>query len=64
MHLEALSHLNLNAQIRANKIVVPIARICANTETLGAGEKISAKSEDTGCKHGKKPEVLAKIFSL
>lgn len=47
MHLEALSYLNLNAQIRANKTVIPIARIRANTETQGAGEKFSAKSEDT-----------------
>lgn len=54
MHLEALSYLNLNAQIRANKTVIPIARIWANTETPGAGEKISAKSENTGCKHRKK----------
>lgn len=64
MHLEALSYLNLNAQIRANKTVIPIARIWANTETPGAGEKISAKSEDKGCKHRKKPEILAKIFFL
>lgn len=52
MHLEALSYLNLNAQIRANEAVIPIAR--ANIERPGAGEKISAKSEDTGCKHRKK----------
>lgn len=54
MNLEAPSYLNLNAQIRANKTLIPIARIWANTETLGAGEKISAKSEDVGCKHRKK----------
>lgn len=64
MHLEALSYLNLNAQIRANKTVIPIARIWANTETPGAGEKISAKSEDTACKHRKKPEILANFFFL
>lgn len=39
---------------RANQTVIPIARIWANTETPGAGEKISAKSEDIGCKHRKK----------
>lgn len=64
MHLEALSYLNLNAQIRPSKTVIPTARIWANTETPGAGEKISAKSKDTRCKHRKKPEILAKSFSV
>lgn len=42
---------------------MPVARIQANTETPGTGEKISANSEDAGCKHRKRPEILAQIFS-